>query len=81
MVVTNSAGGIFCDLPLEVILEITDFSPKSGSQFGGTMLTIQGGPFDNEITDNIIKIGYEYMSGTNHYCTVVDTQENEIKCR
>jgi hypothetical protein len=81
VVVTNTAFGIFCDLQLEVILEVTDFSPKTGSQFGGTLLSIQGGPFDNEITDNIIKIGYEYMSGTNHYCTVVETQENEIKCR
>ena len=32
-------------------------------------------------TDNPVKIGYEYISGTDHYCYIVTTSEYEITCR
>jgi len=81
LVVSNSAGNIYCDLTLTVILEVTDISPVSGSQWGGTLVTITGGPFSTLATDNLVKIGYEYITGVNHYCTVVETSETELKCR
>lgn len=81
LVVANQDGNIYCDLTFEVIFEVTDFSPKQGSQFGGTLVTITGSHFSNVATDNPVKIGYEYISGTDHYCYVVETSEYEIKCR
>jgi hypothetical protein len=81
LVVSNQDGNIFCDLVFEVILEVTDFSPKQGSQFGGTYVTITGGPFSDKITDNLVKIGYEYITGTNHYCVVEEMSTTELKCR
>lgn len=80
LVVANSAGNIHCDLTFEVVFEVTDYSPKQGSQYGGTLVTIQGRHFSDIATDNPVKIGYEYISGTDHYCYVVETSEYEIKC-
>ena len=54
------------------------------------MLTIEGGVFSDIITDNPVKIGYDYLSGVNHYCYVQETSKGEdpetytdgiIKCR
>ena len=73
IVVSNSTGNIFCDIQLEVIFEVTDFTPKQGSQFGGTLVTITGRHFSDVATDNPVKIGYEYITGTDHYCYVVET--------
>ena len=44
-------------------------------------MTITGQHFSDVITDNPVKIGYEYISGTDHYCYVLETSEYEIKCR
>ena len=81
MVVTNSQGNIKCDIVFDVIFEVTDFNPKTGSQYGGQLVTITGRHFSDVITDNPVKIGYEYISGTDHYCYVLETSEYEIKCR
>ena len=81
IVVSNSTGNIFCDIQLEVIIEVLDFYPKQGSQFGGTLVTITGINFSDDPLDNPVKIGYEYISGTDHYCYVVETSVTEIKCR
>lgn len=44
-------------------------------------MTITGRHFSDVATDNPVKIGYEYITGTDHYCYVVETSEYEIKCR
>ena len=56
--------------PLIVKIAITNFYPTSGSRYGGTLVTIEGGVFSDLITDNPVKIGYEYLSGVDHYCYV-----------
>jgi hypothetical protein len=62
-------------------IEVVDFQPKQGSLYGGTLLTITGGHFSDKITDNPVKVGYEYSSGVNHYCKVISSNDSEIKCR
>lgn len=81
VVVTNQDGNIKCDIVFEVIFHLEDFNPKTGSQVGGQLVTITGRHFSDVITDNPVKIGYEYISGTDHYCYVIETSEYEIKCR
>ena len=44
-------------------------------------MTITGGHFSDNIQDNPVKIGYETVSGVDHYCYVEETSDNEIKCR
>jgi hypothetical protein len=62
-------------------IEIADFQPRQGSLYGGTLMTITGGHFSDKITDNPVKVGYEFSSGVNHYCYVISSSDNEIKCR
>ena len=40
--------------------EYTDFNPKSGSRYGGSLITIEGGHFSEDIQKNPVKIGYDY---------------------
>ena len=61
--------------------EYTDFNPKSGSKFGGSLITIDGGHFSDDALQNPIKIGYEYQSGVVHYCNVLESRDDQIKCR
>lgn len=42
---------------LHVVFEILDFEPKEGSLFGGTKLTLYGGPFTSDIKETIVKVG------------------------
>jgi hypothetical protein len=44
------------NLILDVGAYVTDYSPKEGSIYGGTLLTIQGENFGNVYTDNPIQI-------------------------
>ena len=53
---------------------LTDFSPKTGSTFGGTKLTITGYHFGTQKTDNPVKVG-------DNYCLVETTGDTEITCR
>lgn len=63
-------------LRLNSKIEYTDFNPKSGSKYGGQLVTIDGGVFSDDPLKNPIKIGYEYTSGVIHYCDVVTTSAN-----
>ena len=37
------------DFQLKVVFELTDFEPKTGSIYGGTKLTVYGGPFSLDL--------------------------------
>lgn len=65
----------------EAKIEVTDFSPKQGSLYGGTLVTITGGHFSDKITDNPVKIDYEWVGGVDHYCYVQSSSDSEIVCR
>ena len=59
---------------LHAIGQVSDFTPKSGSINGGTLITITGYTFGTEATDNPVKIG-------DAYCDVVTTSATQITCR
>ena len=64
MLSANQFGRINSDLLLlSVHGTVTDFSPRSGSKYGGTLVTITGENFSDEPLDNPVKIG-------DHYCYV-----------
>ena len=67
--------------PLKVVFEITGISPMSGSIFGGTVLTISGGPFSTDLSETIVKVGYKWWEGINHYCYVITVTETQVTCR
>jgi hypothetical protein len=62
---------------------ISSYTPKVGSIYGGTLLTLTGVNWGKEKTDNpvVIHSGYENNSIKNIDCLVESTSENEIKCR
>jgi hypothetical protein len=45
------------DVELLVQTKITDFTPKSGSRYGGTLITIYGDNFSEDKLDNNVRIG------------------------
>ena len=47
-------------LALEVVGMITGFSPASGSALGGTLVTIDGCNFSDDLFDNPVKVGDNY---------------------
>lgn len=53
---------------------VTDVSPSSGSQAGGTLLTITGDGFSNVISDNVVHIG-------STLCDVLTSSFDTIVCR
>lgn len=55
-------------------MEVTDFTPKTASTAGGTLVTIDGRHFSTVATDNPVKVG-------DNYCYVQDTSDTQIKCR
>lgn len=70
-------GSINCPpttITIESVLMLTDFSPKTGSTFGGTKLTLTGYHFGTVKTDNPVKVG-------DNYCLVETTGDTEITCR
>ncbi len=77
VVVTSKQYGNFdtSSLTFEALGKVTEFSPKSGSLYGGTMITIKGYNFsETDITDNNVRVGYTD-------CLVESTSNTEIKCR
>ena len=50
--------GIVDTIDLIVGSNVTDYNPKTGSIFGGTLLTITGTNFGLEFTDNPVQISY-----------------------
>lgn len=69
------------DIILTAAFELVDFSPKTGSIYGGTKLTITGGPFTSDPEETIVKVGYKWWEGINHYCYVIAVTTNVVTCR
>jgi len=51
-------------LGLVVGASVSSISPTSGSKYGGTLITITGENFSDEVLDNPVKIG-------DNYCNVI----------
>ena len=66
---------------LNVTFEITSFSPTSGSIFGGTAITIYGGPFTTDLEETLVKVGFKWWEPIDHYCYVFEVTEEYVKCR
>jgi hypothetical protein len=66
-------------LTLDVNTYMTSFSPMTGSIYGGTLLTINGGPFGDVSTDNPVSIISK--SGDTVDCYVQTTSSAMITCR
>ena len=66
---------------LHVVFEITSFEPLTGSIFGGTAITVYGGPFTDDIEETIIKVGFYWWDGIDNYCYVFEATEEYVKCR
>lgn len=56
------------------VLYVSDVTPNRGSLNGGTELTIQGGGFSTNNTENVVMLG-DVM------CEVTESTENELKCK
>jgi len=67
-------------LMLDVSSRVASFSPKVGSIYGGTLLTITGTNFGMVKTDNPVQISYNGGVGSTD-CFVQTTNTNEITCR
>ena len=69
-------------LQLKVVFELLDFEPKSGSIYGGTKLTLTGGPFvAGDLKETIVKVGYKWWEEIDNYCYVISVTETEVTCR
>lgn len=66
---------------LDVRGAVTSFSPTTGSKYGGTLLTIEGENFGNEITDNPVQIAFLDGLSSSWHCFVLTTGPNQITCR
>ena len=74
-VTSKDLGRLNCDsLHLIVQTKVTSVSPKSGSIYGGTLLTITGENFSDDPLDNPVKVG-------DVYCLVLTSTPTEITCR
>jgi hypothetical protein len=60
-------------LTLLVQSTVTNFSPKTGSRLGGTVITIEGENFSTNKLYNPVKVG-------DNYCAVLESSTTEIKC-
>ena len=78
---TSEGSFLTSDVEFEAKIQIESFSPTQGAKFGGTLVTITGGHFSDNIQDNPVKIDYTWVGGVDHYCYVKETSDNEIKCR
>ena len=62
-------------LILDVSASVIEFSPRTGSIYGGTLLTITGNNFGNVYTDNTVQISNN--EGTDSIdCLVQETSQN-----
>jgi len=59
---------------------VTDYSPKTGSIYGGTLLTITGTNFGSEFTDNPVQISTLGAVGSAD-CFLQSISETQITCR
>lgn len=67
---------------VELLVEsrVTDVTPKTGSIYGGTLLTITGTNFGTEKTDNPVQISFNGGVGSLD-CFVQTTSATQITCR
>lgn len=65
---------------LDVSSRVDSFSPKVGSIYGGTLLTINGKNFGKVKTDNPVRITFNGGVGAID-CFVITTDTNKITCR
>jgi hypothetical protein len=56
---------------------IESISPTTGSEYGGTTLTITGRNFSPEAAENLVFIGNQL----NTFCEIISFSETEIKCK
>ena len=68
-------------IQLKAVFELKDFTPKTGSIYGGTKLTLTGGPFTDALDETIVKVGYKWWEGIDHYCYVISVSHSEVTCR
>ena len=68
---SGKAGNIF---ELKTVIYFDEYYPISGSNLGGSLMTINGGHFGIKPTDNPVKIG-------DNFCVIISTSDAEIKCR
>ena len=68
-------------ISLKAVFEIKDFNPKSGSRFGGSKITVTGGPFTSDIEETIVKVGYKWWEPIDHYCYVLSVTDTTVTCR
>jgi hypothetical protein len=66
---------------LKVVFEITGISPRTGSIFGGSKITVTGGPFTSDLDETLVKVGYKWWEGIDHYCYVLSVTATEVTCR
>jgi hypothetical protein len=65
---------ILDELSITVGAKITDIQPRSGSIYGGTIVTITGENFSEVATDNPVLIG-------DSECLVYESSPTQIKCQ
>ena len=63
------------------MFEILNIQPRTGSIYGGTKLTVTGGPFSLDNGENFVKVGYKWWEEIDHYCYVISSTETEVTCR
>ena len=79
---SKTNGNVDTDgVQLKAVFEVTDFQPRSGSIFGGSKITISGGPFTEDLKETIVKVGYKWWEGIDHYCYLISATESEVTCR
>ena len=64
-----------------MVFELTDVSPRTGSIYGGTKLTLTGGPFVADLDETFVKVGYKWWEGIDHYCYVISATDTTVTCR
>lgn len=65
---------------LDVSGSVTSISPKQGSIYGGTLLTIKGSNFGNVYTDNPVQLQMAEGGVGNLDCFVQTTNSSTITC-
>lgn len=82
IIIRHAAWGLIdtSSLTLRVESDFTNFSPMSGSIYGGTLVTITGTNWGTIYTDNPVEISYNGALGSTK-CFVQTTSATEITCR
>ena len=83
IIIKSEANGYLYtgDIQLNVVFEITNIEPLTGSIYGGTKLTVTGGPFTTDLKETFVKVGYKWWEEIDHYCYLISATETEVTCR